>query len=148
MQRKKSGKTKVQGTNLVRKPNTKHNTTSSLERVVAYTALWNEEAVELFLEEAQMPIGATTEDTVRNAMVVIGVGKAEKLQEFLDLHPDKELFTPEKEEQQKAVQTLMGGKKDKTAPKLWQKAWIKLAALLAFLLLVFVLVYLYMKSEK
>jgi hypothetical protein len=80
-------------------------------------------------------------------MVVIGVGKAEKLQEFLELHPDKDLFTPEKQTQQKAVQTLMGGKDDNKKLKLWQQAWVKLVALLMVLLLVFVLVYLYMKSE-
>lgn len=141
------GKNKVRGTNLVRKANTKENKTTDLERIVGYTALWNEEGVEAFLEEASMPIGATTQETVKNAIVVIAVGKkAGKLEEFLELHPDKDLFSPDEQAGKKAIEKLTG-KSTKPNPTYWSKSWVKMMSLLAFLLLVFVLVYVFVKEK-
>lgn len=140
------GKRKVQGTNLVQKSYRKEKPTNELERIVSYTTLWNEEAVEEFLEDANMPVGTTTQETVRNAMVVIGVGKEAKLEEFLLLHPDRELFTPESE--QKATQKLVQSKSKKSQMNNYLgKAWVKLVAVLVLLLLVFLLVFMFLKSK-
>ena len=116
-------KKNVQGTTLVAKPTHKA-PPSDLARIVQYTVEYNEEGVEEFLENANSPIGATTDEMVQYAMLVIGIGKQEKLTEFLDLHPDREVFAPDGE-QDKSSQKLLDKHRRRHArtiillPKLW-----------------------------
>ena len=133
---------KVKDSNLYRSKPKPHKQTGDLQRIVTYTTLSNEEAVIDFVESANMPAGDTTEQTIANAMVILGVGGEAKIGEFLQLHPDKEFFCSED-----APTKLANAKPKKTTTTVSPSHSVRVCCAILLLLLLFGLVYYFVKGD-